>query len=407
MGEPEHNMLINTFFNSQSEMSTLQEEAGFDVDKFIEESVRRIRELNIDRALAAVSGGVDSTTAAVLVYRAIGDKLVPVFMDTGFMRLNEPEHVCSLLRKVLPHIELIDVKEEFYRELINIDDAETKRKIFRRVFYTILSRIAKERGCSWLVQGTIAPDWIETRGGIKTQHNVLEQIGLDPKREFGFKVVEPLKELYKDQVRMVARRLGVPEEIVKRQPFPGPGLLVRCVGRFYPEKLSILKIANNIVEKMLEDVGASQWFAAIWEDELTIDEELTRFVREKTGRDVEVYLFSKARGTGVKGDSRVYGPIALIRGKLPEDLLYRVYLYVTTRRPDIAHVIYELDRRSSGRFFIAIRAVITSNFMTARVAKIPLDKLYKICEKIFENCNEVSAVGYDVSPKPPATIEFE
>ncbi|NPB01145.1 MAG: GMP synthase [Crenarchaeota archaeon] len=388
-------------------MSTIQEETGFDVDKFIEESIRKIRELDIDRALAAVSGGVDSTTAAVLVYRAIGDRLVPVFMDTGFMRLNEPEKVCNLLRKVLPHIELIDVKDEFYRELINVDDAETKRKIFRKVFYTTLSRIAKEKGCTWLVQGTIAPDWIETRGGIKTQHNVLEQIGLDPKKEFGFKIVEPLKELYKDQVRMVARRLGVPEEIVKRQPFPGPGLLVRCVGKFYPEKLETLKIANDIVERMLEDVGASQWFAAIWEDELTFDEDLTRFVREKTGKDVEVYIFTRARGTGVKGDSRVYGPIALVRGELPEDLLYRVYLYVTTRRPDVAHVIYEIDRRGRGEFFITIRAVVTSNFMTARVAKIPIERLRRICEKIFEKCSNVSAVGYDVSPKPPATIEFE
>ncbi|NPA23939.1 MAG: GMP synthase [Crenarchaeota archaeon] len=388
-------------------MSTVQEEAGFDVDKFIEESIKRIRELNIDKALAAVSGGVDSTTAAVLVYRAIGERLLPVFMDTGFMRLNEPEKVCSLLRKVLPTLELIDVKEEFYRELEGLDDAETKRKTFRKVFYTVLSRIARERGCNWLVQGTIAPDWIETRGGIKTQHNVLEQIGLDTRREFGFRVVEPLKELYKDQVRMVARRLGVPEEIVRRQPFPGPGLLVRCVGRFYPEKLEVLKVANDIVERSLENLDLSQWFAAIWEDDHMLDEELTRFVREKTGLDVEVHIFMKARGTGVKGDSRVYGPIALIRGNVPEDKLYRIYLYITSRRPDIAHVIYEISRRERGCYFIAIRAVITSNFMTARVAKLPLDLLKKISDKIFEKCSDVVAVGYDVSPKPPATIEFE
>ncbi len=400
-------MLINIFHAEQSKMSSIQKEAGFDVDRFIEESIEKIRSLNIDRALAAVSGGVDSTTAAVLVYRAIGDRLFPVFMDTGFMRLNEPEKVYSLLKKVLPSIELVDVKEEFYRELEGLEDAEVKRKTFRKIFYTVLSRLAREKGCDWLVQGTIAPDWIETRGGIKTQHNVLEQIGLDTRKEFGFKVVEPLKELYKDQVRMVARRLGVPEEIVNRQPFPGPGLLVRCVGRFYPEKLRVLKLANDIVEKMLQGQEATQWFAAIWEDEYMLDEDLTKFVREKVGRDIEVYVFSRAKGTGVKGDSRVYGPIALIKGDVPGDLLHRLYLYVTARRPDIAHVIYEIDRRSKGRYFIAIRAVVTSNFMTARIARIPLELLRKIKDEIFRTCEEVSAVGYDISPKPPATIEFE
>ncbi len=387
-------------------MSTIALE-GFKPEEFVQKCIEEIRKLGITRALAAVSGGVDSTTAAVLTYRAIGEKLCPIFLDTGFMRLNEPEKVVNILRKVLPSIELIDVKDRFYRELRGLKDAEIKRITFRKIFYKTLSEIANLKKCEWLVQGTIAPDWIETRGGIKTQHNVLEHVGIDPVREFGFKVVEPLRELYKDQVRAVAKYLGIPDEIVYRQPFPGPGLLVRCVGEFYIEKLEVLKKAHDIVEKMLEKFSLSQWFAAIWEDEYDIDEDLTRILKTSLKKDLEVYIFTKARGTGVKGDSRVYGPIALIRGELSEDEMYRVYMYITTRRPDIAHVVYELDRRSSGKYFIAIRAVITSNFMTARVAKIPIQYLREISNKVFNECPEVSAVGYDITPKPPATIEFE
>jgi len=381
---------------------------GFDPGEFIRRVIEEIRSLNIDRAIAAVSGGVDSTTAATLVYRAIGERLYAFFMDTGFMRLNEPERVVSLVRKVIPSIELVDVKNEFYRELFGLEDAEQKRKTFRKVFYTVLARLAKERGCTWLVQGTIAPDWIETRGGIKTQHNVLQQIGIDTEKEFGFKVVEPLRELYKDQVRQVAKALGIPDEIVYRQPFPGPGLLVRCVGKVYEDKLMTLKVAHDIVEKELEGHGLSQWFAAIWEDERTEDPELTSLLREKLGlTNVKVYLFKGVRATGVKGDSRVYGPIALVVGEVPEDVLYRVYSYITSRRPDIAHVIYNIDERAEGKYYVAVRAVLTSNFMTARVAKIPISKLQEIASKIFSNCPSVRAVGYDVAPKPPATIEFE
>ncbi len=381
---------------------------GFDPEEFVRRAVEEIRSLGIDRAIAAVSGGVDSTTAAALVYRAIGERLYAFFMDTGFMRLGEPERVVELVRKVIPSLELVDAKELFYRELFGLEDAEEKRKTFRKVFYSVLSKLAKEKGCTWLVQGTIAPDWIETRGGIKTQHNVLQQIGIDTEREFGFKVVEPLRELYKDQVRQVARVLGIPEEIVSRQPFPGPGLLVRCVGRVYEEKLTVLKIAHDIVERELSNMGLSQWFAAIWEHEKVLDPELTDLLREKLGlSNISVYLFKNVRATGVKGDSRVYGPVALVEGEIPEDVLYRVYSYITSRRPDIAHVIYSIDERDCGKYYIAIRAVLTSNFMTARVAKIPLSKLQQIASKIFAQCPDVRAVGYDVAPKPPATIEFE
>lgn len=188
----------------------------------IDRVIENIRSLPIKCALAAISGGVDSTTAAVLVRRAIGDRLRAVFIDTGFMRMNEPMHVRESLKDILT-IEVIDARDRFYRELLGLSDAEEKRVRFRETFYTVLSEVAREYGCDWLVQGTIAPDWIETRGGIKTQHNVLEQIGIDTASKYGFKLLEPLKEFYKDQVRELARALGIPIGIVNRQPFPGPG----------------------------------------------------------------------------------------------------------------------------------------------------------------------------------------
>ena len=380
----------------------------FNPEEFVNRCIKEIRKLGIDCAIAAVSGGIDSTTAATIVYKVIGDRLKVFFLDTGFMRENEPEHVVNLLKNVLPSIQLTDVKQEFYNELIGEFDAEIKRRKFRSIFYRMLSRLAKDYGCTWLVQGTIALDWVETRDGIKTQHNVLEQIGIDTCKEFGFKVIEPLKELYKDQVRQVAKYLGLPNEIVYRQPFPGPGLLIRCVGKFTLEKLNVVRKATKIVEEFLKDKGFSQWFAASWEDEKIIDQELTKLIRDKYNKNVEVYKFTSVKGTGVKGNSRVYGPIILVNGDLEEDDVYRVYIDITTEDFDYAHVIYHiLDGNKNGKYYVTIRAVITSNFMTAYVAKLSISELTNLAQKIINEIPEVSGVGYDISPKPPATIEFE
>ncbi len=379
----------------------------FSPESFVRRVIEEIRKLSIDCIVSAVSGGVDSTTAAVITYRAVGDRLRPFFIDTGFMRMNEPESVVNTLRKFLPNIELIDVKEEFYKKLTGHNDAEIKRKIFRETFYNVFSRLVKECGCSWILQGTIAPDWIETRGGIKTQHNVLEQIGIDTEKIFGFKLLEPLKYLYKDQVRQVAKYLGLPESITNRQPFPGPGLLVRCVGEFYLEKLEVVRKATYIVEKELEDLGLSQWFAAVWEVDKCIDEDLTCKLREKYGKDVKVEIFTKIKATGVKGDSRVYGPVAIIEGEFSENELYSTYLDITTHRRDIARVVYKVSTERNGKYFVSIRAVLTADFMTADVARINIERLRRISEEILNNIPEVACVGYDITPKPPATIEYE
>ncbi|GAB6943230.1 GMP synthase (glutamine-hydrolyzing) [Vulcanisaeta sp. JCM 14467] len=365
--------------------------------------VEEVRSLPIRCALAAISGGVDSTTAAVLVRRAIGDRLRAVFIDTGFMRLGEPANVKELLSDILP-IEVINAGDRFYREMLGLGDAEEKRIRFREVFYTVLSEIVRNYGCDWLVQGTIAPDWIETRGGIKTQHNVLEQIGIDAASKYGFKLLEPLRELYKDQVRELARQLGVPDAIINRQPFPGPGLSIRAVGELTLEKLDVVRRATKIIEERLEGMGLSQWFAAVWEYEVSPNGDLSRVI-SGLGR-LSAYLF-RVRATGVKGDSRAYGNVVLVSGELGNwDSVYELYRYLGTIR-EVTHVVYELISRGVGRYFVSIRAVSTEDFMTADVARLPRELLMDIAQEIMNNDDRVAAVGYDVTPKPPATIEYE
>ncbi len=368
----------------------------FDPRTFINEKIEEIRRRVKGRALAAVSGGVDSTTAAALVHRAIGDRLKTIFIDTGFMREGEPEWVKKVLENSLP-IEIVDAKDHFYKALFGLEDAEEKRKTFREIFYKVLSKEAREWGAEYLVQGTTAPDWIETSGGIKTQHNVLEQIGIDTRNKWGFYVIEPLAELYKDEVRMVARELGLPKEIVERQPFPGPGLLIRVVGKVTPQKLEIVRKATTIVERELAPLKPSQYFAAVWEDERTESEELSR----ETG--LKVSLFT-VKATGVKGDVRAYGPIALIEGDFTKSL--EAWKKVVQTRKDVTHVVWKIAE-GRGDYVISIRAVRTDNFMTAEVLRVELDLLKKIAEKIMKAIEGVSIVVYDITPKPPATIEYE
>ncbi|WP_243679243.1 hypothetical protein [Vulcanisaeta distributa] len=231
---------------------------------------------------------------------------------------------------------------------------------------------------------------------------MLEQIGIDTASKYGFKLLEPLKELYKDQVRELARALGVPAEIISRQPFPGPGLSIRAVGELTLEKLDVVRRATEIVESKLEGMGLSQWFAAAWEYDLAYSEDLSRMINGFGG--LNAYLF-RVRATGVKGDSRSYGNIALVRGGDPGDwgLIYDLYRYLGTSR-EVTHVVYELmgGRGGSGKYFVSIRAVLTEDFMTADVPpRIPRDTLMEVAQEILNNDDRVAAVGYDVTPKPP------
>ncbi|MFB0514155.1 MAG: ATP-binding protein, partial [Candidatus Bathyarchaeia archaeon] len=255
---------------------------AFNPQELIEKQTAEIRKLVGDeKALIAVSGGVDSTTSAVLTYRAIGDNLLCVILDDAFMREGEPQRVADLVSKPpirLP-IKILDVRERFLNALKGLQDAEEKRKMFRETFYKVLGETARREGCEVLVQGTIKADIVETTGGVKTQHNVLEQIGINTVERYGFKVVEPFASLYKEQVRMVARHLGIPSEISERQPFPGPGLSVRVVGEINVDKLDSEKKATAIVEENFARHKPSQYFAAIL-DNKTVSHAGTMHIQE-------------------------------------------------------------------------------------------------------------------------------
>jgi len=242
----------------------------FDPKKFADAEIEEIRKnIGEERALVAVSGGVDSTTCAVLTHKAIGDNVVCVILNDAFMREGEPERVAEILSKPPLGVptKVVDVRERFLNAMKGLRDAEEKRKVFRDTFYQVLGETAKNEGCKVLVQGTIQADIVETVGGVKTQHNVLEQMGINPMEKYGFKVVEPLLTLYKWQVRIVARHLRLPPEISERQPFPGPGLSVRVVGEIHLDKLETLKKATAIVERELVKHAPSQYFAVIIDNE--------------------------------------------------------------------------------------------------------------------------------------------
>ncbi len=368
----------------------------FDPASFVWRAVEELRRAcgSSGRVLAAVSGGVDSITAAVLVERALGEAVAAVYVDTGFMRSSEGERVREQLRGLL-EVELVDRSGRFYESLLGLSEAEEKRRVFREVFYGVMSELIRERGADHLVQGTIRADVVETVGGVKTQHNVLSE---ELQRRYGVKVIEPLRDLYKHEVREVARYLGIPEAIVSRQPFPGPGLLVRTVGKLTLEKLDLVRKATEVVEEALAGIGASQYFAAVWEHESGSRSEVCL----GSGRCVR-YRKLGVMATGVRGGKRVYAPVAL----LEEDPgLGAEELSELAERAGVSRFIALLDEHGEGRYFVSVRAVRTSDFMTADVVRPPEGLLLRTASRLLE-LGGVRAVGFDITPKPPATIEYE
>jgi len=311
----------------------------FDPASFVNQKVAWLKEaIGRERALAAVSGGVDSMVTAVLGHRAVGERLKVVFLNTGFMREGEGEAVSKTLEKLGIRVERREVEGEFFSALRGKTDPEEKRKAFRETFYSCLSRVAGELGVKVLLQGTIAADVVETRGGVKTQHNVLEQVGIDPMVRYGYRVLEPLKDLYKPQVREVARFLGLPPEVSERRPFPGPGLSVRVLGEVTPERVELVRKATRIVEEETRDQPCFQAFA--------------------------VLLSDRATGVSEKGERR-YGAI------------------------------------------LVVRVVASEDAMRAEPLPLPWDLLRRLTHRLTSEVPGVSRVLYDLTPKPPATIEFE
>lgn len=301
------------------------------VEKFINESIGKIRDDVNGRAIIALSGGVDSSVCAVLANMAIGDLLTPIYIDTGLMRKGETENIKRIFSDM--NLQVIDGKEYFLNVLKGLTDPEKKRKAIGQAFIRMFEEEARKLDVKYLIQGTIYPDRIESEGGIKSHHNVG---GLPSVIDFEG-IIEPLADLYKDEVREVARALDLPREISDRMPFPGPGLAVRIIGGVTEEKLEVVREANAIVEEeLLEQFGPWQTFAALIE-----------------------------KGTGVKGDMRVHG------------------------------------------WIIAVRAVQSRDGMTAEAMELPWETLRKIESRITSEIPNVSRVLYDLTPKPPGTIEFE
>jgi GMP synthase (glutamine-hydrolysing) len=397
----------------------------FEPEEFVKEQVKKTKEaIGKEKALIAVSGGVDSSTCAVLVHKAVGDNLICIMLDDAFMREGEPERVAHLLSQPplkLP-MRVVNVRDRFLRAMKGLRDAEEKRKAFRETFYKVLGETAKKEGCSILVQGTIAADIKETVGGIKTQHNVLEQMGIDPLKQFGFKVVEPLVSLYKEQVRMVARYLRIPKEIAERQPFPGPGLSVRVVGQIKDDKLKTLKKATAIAEEKLAQHKPSQYFAVIVDNVETPQHRSKRHVQETVARalnvparDISVKVFLD-KATGIKIGRRSYGDIACVKVQGANGKIYRpsietleaLQAKIVTENPSYTRVFYTIiEGEPKQSYVIALRAIQTMDFLTAKVSNIPWLTLNEISEEILKTCPNVSCVCYDVTPKPPATVEME
>jgi GMP synthase (glutamine-hydrolysing) len=319
---------------------------SWEMKSFLEEAKRRIREqVGKGRVILGLSGGVDSSVAAVLLHEAIGDQLTCVFVDSGLLRAGEPEEVVKTFRDHF-HLDLraVDASERFLSALQGVSDPEEKRRVIGRVFVEVFEAEAKKLGdAQFLAQGTLYPDVIESvspKGGpshtIKTHHNVG---GLPAK--LGLKLVEPLRELFKDEVRELGRQLGVPERILRRHPFPGPGLAVRCLGALDAECLALLRAADRIAREELEKSG---WMA-------------------RTSQAFVVLL--PVRSVGVQGDARTYGRVAVLR------------------------------------------VVETEDFMTAGWARLPHELLARIATRVTNEVRGINRVVYDVTSKPPSTIEWE
>jgi GMP synthase (glutamine-hydrolysing) len=314
-----------------------EKEEMFNAKEFIETSLTDIKKIvGESRVISACSGGVDSTVTTFLVHKALGKKLTAVFIDDGLRREGEPEFVMETLKSLKIKARYIDAKKEFFEVFKGKTDAEEKRKAFRDKFYKTLGNIAKEEKVEFIAQGTIKADVIETVQGIKSQHNVLSQIGINPEK-YGYKILEPLKELFKPDVRKVARELGLPKEISERMPFPGPALSLRVLGEVTPEKVAIVRKATEIVEQEAKGLGTFQNFAVLHND----------------------------LATGMKQGKRVYGNI------------------------------------------ITVRIVESEDAVTAKAKKVPYAVLMRIAKRITEEIPSVVRCLYDLTDKPPSTIEFE
>lgn len=304
---------------------------------FIAEKVQEIRAAVGDgTAINALSGGVDSSVVTMLGHQALGKKLRTLFIQNGLMREGEAEQVVALFRAFDVDVEVVDARKEFFAALKGITDPEEKREAITQTFYReVFGRIVRESGSQFLLQGTILTDVDETVAGIKRQHNVFEQLGIDPQKTFGYRILEPLIQLRKDGVRAVGKALGLPPELFGRIPFPGPALSARVIGEVTPERINTVRKATIVVERLLRNTGAFQYLAILHED----------------------------RVTGIRDGRRDFGQQ------------------------------------------IEIRCWDSTDARTATPTKLPFDMLRQLADDIIRDVPGVVSVTYNITTKPPSTIE--
>jgi GMP synthase (glutamine-hydrolysing) len=242
-----------------------------DTEQFIATKVAEIREaVGSGTAINALSGGVDSSAVTMLGHRALGARLRTVFVENGLMRQGEPEQVVKFFHDLGVPVEVVDARDEFFSALQGLTDPEEKREAITQTFYRhVFGRLVKTSGAKCLLQGTILTDVDETVAGIKRQHNVFEQLGIDPQEAFGYRILEPLIQLRKDGVRKVGKALGLPSALFDRIPFPGPALAARVIGEATPQRIATVRAANAVVERLLKGTGAFQYMAILHEDRVT------------------------------------------------------------------------------------------------------------------------------------------
>ena len=299
-----------------------------DPQAFIRDKVSEIKSVVGDgMVINALSGGVDSSAVTMLGHKALGDRLKSYFIQNGLMRDNEPEQIVSLFERMGVKVELVDARESFFRALKGITDPEEKREAITQTFYKeVFGRLVKESGAKFLFQGTILTDVDETVAGIKRQHNVFEQLGIDPQEAFGYKILEPLVQLRKDGVRRVAEALGLPASVFKRMPFPGPALSARVIGEVTREKIQIVRKATAITEEELAGIPAFQYMAILHQDRVTGMRDGGR----EYGLQIEIRCWDSV-------DARVATPT-----HLPYPTLERLAKRMTSEVPGVVSVTYNI-----------------------------------------------------------------
>lgn len=297
-------------------------------EAFIQEKVKDIRDaVGAGMAINALSGGVDSSVVTMLGHRALGPQLRTIFVENGLMREGEADQVVAFFRELGVEVEVVNARSEFFAALKGVTDPEKKREAIRQTFYRdVFGRIVKESGARYLLQGTILTDIDETVAGIKRQHNVFEQLGIDPKETFGYHILEPLIQLRKGGVRKLGRALGLQEELFDRIPFPGPAFAARIIGEVTPERIETVRRATVVIERLLKDSGAFQYLGILHEDRVTG----MRDGKRDFGQQIEVRCWNSV-------DARTASPT-----RLSFDLLEQIAGEIIREVPGVVSVTYNI-----------------------------------------------------------------